>query len=141
MTRHDRVLGSLLGGAVGDALGAPVEFSSLRDIREDHGPGGVTGYVPDWRGALGLITDDTQMTLFTVEGLLRGGDVQAVRQAYLRWLDTQDHRTPRPPTVPIGSATCVRKSGCTPGGHRATPACPGCTGPFPGLPPSVPPGR
>ena len=93
---RDRVRGCLLGGALGDALGAPVEFESIGRIRRQHGPGGLTGLVPDWRGAVGLITDDTQMTLFTVEGLIRGGDVAAVRRAYLRWLDTQQHRSPLP---------------------------------------------
>jgi len=48
---------------------------------------------------MGAITDDTQMTLFTAEGLIlshvRGGpdgaDIPAfVYQAYLRWLDTQN---------------------------------------------------
>ncbi|MGJ6960624.1 ADP-ribosylglycohydrolase family protein [Streptosporangium sp. G11] len=95
---RDRVRGCLLGGALGDALGAPVEFESIGRIRRQHGPEGLTGLVPDWRGAVGLITDDTQMTLFTVEGLIRGGDVAAVRRAYLRWLDTQQHRSPPPPS-------------------------------------------
>ncbi|MEU4537081.1 ADP-ribosylglycohydrolase family protein [Streptosporangium sp. NPDC023825] len=94
--RLGRVRGCLLGGALGDALGAPVEFESIKRIRRQHGPDGLTGLVPDWRGKVGLITDDTQMTLFTVEGLIRGGDVAAVRRAYLRWLDTQQHRSPPP---------------------------------------------
>ncbi|KAB8186251.1 ADP-ribosylglycohydrolase family protein [Nonomuraea phyllanthi] len=71
MDVQDRVRGCLLGGAIGDALGAPIEFQSLREIRKHHGNAGISGYVADWRGATGLITDDTQMTLFTVEGLLR----------------------------------------------------------------------
>ncbi|MBB2741684.1 UNVERIFIED_ORG: ADP-ribosylglycohydrolase [Microbispora rosea subsp. rosea] len=102
-----RVRGCLLGGAVGDALGAPVEFDSIASIRRDHGRAGLTDLVPDWRGETGLVTDDTQMTLFTVEGLIRadvrvrekgigGGEVQVVRHAYLRWLDTQEHRVPPP---------------------------------------------
>ncbi|GAA0844076.1 hypothetical protein GCM10009525_60330 [Streptosporangium amethystogenes subsp. fukuiense] len=93
---RSRVRGCLLGGALGDALGAPIEFESIGRIRHQHGPEGVTGLVPDWRGAVGLITDDTQMTLFTVEGLIRGGDVGAVHRAYLRWLDTQRHPSPPP---------------------------------------------
>ncbi|MBE3011975.1 ADP-ribosylglycohydrolase family protein [Microbispora sp. NEAU-D428] len=102
-----RVRGCLLGGAVGDALGAPVEFDSIAAIRHNHGKAGLTDLAPDWRGKTGLITDDTQMTLFTVEGLIRagvrvdergigGGEVQVVRHAYLRWLDTQEHRVPPP---------------------------------------------
>ena len=34
--------GCLLGGAVGDALGAPVEFLSLAEIKRRFGPTGVT---------------------------------------------------------------------------------------------------
>ncbi|MER8183928.1 ADP-ribosylglycohydrolase family protein [Kitasatospora sp. NPDC094015] len=79
----ERVRGSLLGGAVGDALGWPVEFQRLDLIRERFGPAGVTGL----NGS--EVTDDTQMTLFTAEGLLRGGTAAAVKAAYQRWLLTQ----------------------------------------------------
>ncbi|MEU4832230.1 ADP-ribosylglycohydrolase family protein [Streptosporangium sp. NPDC023615] len=105
LDRRDRVRGCLLGGALGDALGAPVEFESIGRIRGRYGRGGLTGPVPDWRGKVGLITDDTQMTLFTVEGLLRGGDVDAVRRAYLRWLDTQEHDSPPPPSATANAGT------------------------------------
>jgi len=93
ITMRDRYRGCLLGGAVGDALGAGIEFASLAEIRRAHGTAGVTGYVPCY-GRSGAITDDTQMTLFTAEGLLRarrrGGDViGALWQAYQRWLLTQ----------------------------------------------------
>ncbi|MFF0792995.1 ADP-ribosylglycohydrolase family protein [Streptomyces spiralis] len=43
--------GCLLGGAAGDALGHPVEFSSRDRIRAAHGPHGVTGLVPSPGGA------------------------------------------------------------------------------------------
>jgi ADP-ribosyl-[dinitrogen reductase] hydrolase len=93
-----RVRGCLLGGAVGDALGAPVEFLSLREIRAKFGPSGVREYAPAY-GRLGAITDDTQMTLFTAEGLLRAAvraeskgichPPSVVHHAYIRWLATQ----------------------------------------------------
>jgi ADP-ribosylglycohydrolase len=106
--RRARIRGCLLGGAIGDALGNPVEFLSLDGIRSTHGPKGVTGPVPVGGGVVGQITDDTQMTLFTTEGLIRaharymsyglgGAEVQLVREAYLRWLDTQNHPSPPPP--------------------------------------------
>ncbi|GIH27452.1 hypothetical protein Aph01nite_57620 [Acrocarpospora phusangensis] len=93
---RSRVRGCLLGGAIGDALGATIEFDSLAVIRRNHGREGLTDYAANWRGRLGLITDDTQMTLFTVEGLIRGTGVTVMRNAYLRWLDTQRHQSPPP---------------------------------------------
>ena len=96
--RRRRWRGCLVGGAVGDALGAPVEFMSLDEIRATVAPGGVHGYQQAF-GRYGAITDDTQMTMFTAEGLLRAyacsattgsADVPAiVGHAYLRWLHTQ----------------------------------------------------
>jgi len=95
---RSRVRGCLLGGAIGDALGAGVEFLSLDAIRAEHGPKGVTGYVPAYERAGGAVTDDTQMTLFTAEGLIRAHvrrDTGAwhpptdVHRAYLRWAATQ----------------------------------------------------
>ncbi|MFO1153167.1 MAG: ADP-ribosylglycohydrolase family protein [Rhodospirillales bacterium] len=94
----DRFLGCLLGGAVGDALGAPVEFMTLSEIRRRFGPAGITAYAPAYGGP-GRITDDTQMTLFTAEGLIRAWvrgrlkgtstDTGVTAHAYLRWLLTQ----------------------------------------------------
>ncbi|MFR9673591.1 ADP-ribosylglycohydrolase family protein [Streptomyces sp. TR06-5] len=94
---RSRVRGCLLGGALGDALGAGIEFDSLDTIRERHGAAGVTDFVPAY-GRRGAITDDTQMTLFTVDGLIRAHvrrDTGAwhpptdVHAAYLRWAATQ----------------------------------------------------
>ncbi|WP_055554308.1 ADP-ribosylglycohydrolase family protein [Streptomyces sp. NBRC 110028] len=116
--RRSRIRGCLLGGAIGDALGNPIEFSSLQGIRAAHGEAGVTGLVPDGSGTAGRITDDTQMTLFTAEGLIRaharasvegsgGTEIAVVRQAYLRWLDTQNYPEPPPPRT----ADDIRRTG------------------------------
>ena len=96
--KSNRYRGCLLAGAVGDALGAPVEFLSLQEIRHRFGAGGIRDFVPAY-GRVGAITDDTQMTLFTAEGLLRAhvrGSTRGichlpgvVHHAYLRWLKTQ----------------------------------------------------
>jgi len=85
--------GCLLAGAVGDALGGAIEFDRVDRIRGRFGPAGLTDYAPAY-GRPGAITDDTQMTLFTLEGLVlarrRGSDpVHEVRVAYRRWLRTQ----------------------------------------------------
>lgn len=100
----DHYVGCLLGGAVGDALGAPIEFDSIGAIRMRYGPDGVQTYVKSADGK-GHFTDDTQMTLFTAEGLLRarqremlkgigGARLPLLYQSYLRWLKTQG-LTPR----------------------------------------------
>ncbi len=94
----NKVFGCLLGGAIGDALGAPVEFDDIKTIQSNCGKEGVTGYFE--HGNQGEFTDDTQMTLFTAEGLLRartralhkgigGAENAIVYKAYRRWLQTQ----------------------------------------------------
>ncbi len=85
------------GGAAGDALGAPVEFMSTDQIHHHFGPG-IRDFAPAY-GRIGAITDDTQMALFTAEGVLRAAVRYAlkgicyppmvVHHAYLRWLKTQ----------------------------------------------------
>lgn len=99
-----RVRGSLIAGAVGDALGAPVEFLSLAEIRARCGAEGVTGFLPAYGRRGGAITDDTQMTLFTAEGMIRALVRQSykgichppsvVLRSYWRWLTTQEEPWP-----------------------------------------------
>lgn len=92
-----QIRGMLLAGACGDALGAPVEFQSRSSIlKEYNGP--IRSFSPAY-GKLGAITDDTQMLLWTAEGLLRADNARKmgsdevteaiVRRAYLRWYATQ----------------------------------------------------
>ncbi|MCT4356311.1 ADP-ribosylglycohydrolase family protein [Streptomyces sp. Je 1-79] len=92
-----RVRGCLLGGAVGDALGAGVAELPLDGIRAAHGQEGLTEPVPAY-GRRGAVTAATQMTLFTVDGLIRAQvrrDTGAwhpptdVHRAHLRWAATQ----------------------------------------------------
>ncbi len=103
--RRDRVRGCLLGGAVGDALGAPVEYRNSKDIIADHGPDGLRDFVP-LHGTLGAITDDTQVMLFASEALLRARVLSygyrsfhpptLMRNALRRWFMTQRMNGPLP---------------------------------------------
>lgn len=106
-SKIDKFTGCLLGGAIGDALGAPVEFLSIDQIKKKFGEDSITDFYPAY-GKSGSITDDTQMTLFTAEGLLRGlvrrrergisgVEVAIVHDSYLRWLETQ--KTPFNPEI------------------------------------------
>jgi ADP-ribosylglycohydrolase len=100
-----RFVGCLLGGAIGDALGAPVQFMSLDDMRLRFGAAGVTGYSEVY-GRRGSITDDTQMSLFTAEGIIRAvaakrsgvldDPLGTIHRAYLRWLHSQAHSSAHP---------------------------------------------
>ena len=96
MDTLDRIKGSLLGGAAGDALGYPVEFVPDHAIRDFYGPEGITAY----RNGQGWISDDTQMTLFTAAGILSGDGFSGVRHrvaaAYQDWLITQRHYQQQP---------------------------------------------
>ncbi len=97
-TLRGRIRGCVLGGAAGDALGAAVEFKSLKAIRAIYGPAGIRRYAPEY-GRDVAITDDTQMTAFTIEGLIRASvrgrskgmchPPSVVMRAYWRWLSTQ----------------------------------------------------
>ena len=95
----DRIRGSLVGGAIGDALGYAVEFLQEDQIFRKYGSEGITEY--DLVNGKALISDDTQMTLFTANGILVGdtrlsmrgigGDPKTyVPKAYLDWLKTQE---------------------------------------------------
>ena len=100
LSLQDRFRGCLLGGAVGDALGAPVEFLSRLEILKQFGSEGIRDYASAY-GRKGAITDNTQMTLFTAEGYIRAAIRHAnrgicntnavIHRAYLRWLQTQGY--------------------------------------------------
>ncbi len=63
--------GCLLGIAIGDALGAPVEFMSLTDIKRNYGPNGISDFDRWSSFKSGTYTDDTQMSLATAMGCIQ----------------------------------------------------------------------
>ena len=85
-----RALGAFLGVAVGDALGASVEFMTPREIAAKHGVhnkmigGGWLNLAP------GEVTDDTDMSLALARSLVRKGglDLTDVCEEFGRWLAT-----------------------------------------------------
>lgn len=87
-TLMQRALGSYLGLAVGDALGATVEFMTAREIvavyrvHRNIVGGGWLRLKP------GQVTDDTELSLALGEALLHGGleDVRVIADAYVKWM-------------------------------------------------------
>ena len=100
--RIDRAIGCLIGGAIGDALGYPVEHLSLEEIKAKYGYFGVSSF-EDYKVDKALFSDDTQMTLFTANGIIKSKtyanyhnideDVTPfVYSAYLDWLACLGYR-------------------------------------------------
>ncbi|MET9406923.1 ADP-ribosylglycohydrolase family protein [Streptomyces sp. NPDC002935] len=94
---RSRVRGTLLGAALGDALGAPIDGLSLEEIRAAYGAEGLLDLAPA-HGRRGAVTHLTQLALFSVDGLIRAQvrrDTGAwhppsdVHRAYRRWAATQ----------------------------------------------------
>jgi ADP-ribosyl-[dinitrogen reductase] hydrolase len=93
--RWDRALGAYLGLAIGDALGATVEFMTPREIAlQFAAAGGVHRHIVGggWlRLAAGQVTDDTTMSLALGEALLRGQargigfDARAIAEGFVAW--------------------------------------------------------
>ena len=102
---RDRYAGVLVGAAVGDALGAPLDGMSAQRALSAAG-GGPLRQLLALDGRLGLGTDAVQQALFTAEGLIRahhrilagrGGDtVDGVYASLLRWQATQHAPAPPP---------------------------------------------
>lgn len=102
--------GCLIGGAIGDSLGAPIEFLMYDEIIKKYGANGVSD-IEDYPLDELYITDDTQMSIFTAEGLIRSfiwgssrfknymyGNrsnvakqymISNIYRSYLRWMFTQ----------------------------------------------------
>lgn len=96
---QDKIRGCLMAGAAGDALGYAVEFMRREHILAKYGERGITRFEIDRKGKA-LISDDTQMTLFTANGLLMGltrgymrgigcAPEKYVDGAYIDWYYTQ----------------------------------------------------
>ena len=102
INKSDKIKGCLIGGAIGDALGYPIEFMSIEQIRYKYGPNGLKKYENT------QISDDTQMTLFTLDGILYAKHnfsnedywlnknilIPSIFHAYQDWLLTQTQEYP-----------------------------------------------
>lgn len=86
MATLQQVQAGILGIAVGDALGVPVEFSAREERRRDP-VAGMRGYGTHHQPA-GTWSDDTSLTLCTMESLLRGFNPADMMKTFTRWCDS-----------------------------------------------------
>jgi ADP-ribosylglycohydrolase len=98
----DNFKGSLLGLAIGDALGAPLEFTkpgTFQPINDFHGGGMFKLNAGEW-------TDDTSMALCLAESLTRcnGFDAKDQMETYWKWL-AEGHLSVRDKAVGVGKTT------------------------------------
>ena len=94
----ERTRGSIIGLAIGDAIGHPTEFvSSVRAIREKWGELGVTDMMPSGRHPAGTFTDDTQMTICVARALIRAGHasldtlMKLLGEEFVAWSRSRDN--------------------------------------------------
>ena len=99
MKSIDKYRGCLIGGAAGDALGYAVEFLSEGMIFSRYGESGITEY--ELTNGVAQISDDTQMSLFTANGLLYAAAhamtenfAGCIELCYKDWLKTQRESYP-----------------------------------------------
>lgn len=111
--QQDRIRGSLIGGAAGDALGYSVEFLKDDRITERYGSQGIRRFdTSHWWNegrtdthalispGKAWISDDTQMTLYTAMGMLNANKsgynrMHSICAAYVEWYFTQAGQTKR----------------------------------------------
>ena len=96
--KESAVRGCLLGMAVGDAMGYPVDKKSWTEIAEDYGPNGLLGY--DLVNGTADITSHTQLPAFVCNGILLGMTRRKPDQfqkfialALREWAKSQQFRT------------------------------------------------
>ena len=87
--RNDRIAGCFVGLAVGDALGAPLEFMSRGEVRTRY-PAGLRDMIDSRLWRAGEYTDDTQMALLIAESFLakKGFEPSDLAHRFQTWATT-----------------------------------------------------
>lgn len=86
ISKRDAYRGCLLGLAIGDAMGYPVDTKTWPQIQEEYGPYGLMGY--DLRNGYAEVSSHTQLAAFSCNGLLLGltrGQVYGKMAPFVRY--------------------------------------------------------
>ena len=87
ISKRDAYRGCLLGLAIGDAMGYPVDTKTWLQIQEEYGPYGLMGY--DLRNGYAEVSSHTQITAVSCNGLLLGltrGQVYGKMAPFVRYV-------------------------------------------------------
>ena len=101
MNNHltDSIHSTIIGGAIGDAIGVPVEFEARGAFKVT----GMTGY-GTYNQPKGTWSDDTTMTLCLMENIIEGGNDEALMGKFLAWVE-KGYMTPHGRCFDIGGTT------------------------------------
>lgn len=105
---QDKFKGALVGCAVGDALGAPLEGMAAETIRATHGR--VTDFIDSESGA-GRVTGDTQMTVLVTQTIVEIGsfDLEQAGIKFGRWIAASDSGVKEARGVGAACGTACRR--------------------------------
>ncbi|MDH3349568.1 MAG: ADP-ribosylglycohydrolase family protein, partial [Desulfobulbaceae bacterium] len=97
---HDRIMGCIVGGAIGDYIGSPLEGRV----------GPIEVHIPKQS----MLTDDTQLTLATCEAIMHGGGLEpeAIAHSFVDWFSKRR-------VSGMGSSTLKALRDLSIGGHWA----------------------
>lgn len=85
----EKMIGCMVGLAVGDALGLPVEFMDREQIYEQYGVLEKMVSGGTWGQTAGTVSDDTSMALAVAEGIIKNHNdpVPSVGENFIRWYE------------------------------------------------------
>jgi len=98
----NKTLSAIMGLCVGDALGVPVEFKSRYQLKRD--PVVDMRSYGTYNQPAGTWSDDTSMTLCTLDSLSNGLDYKDIMDKFLSWYKKGEY-TPFGETFDIGMGT------------------------------------
>lgn len=102
MINKETVYAGIFGGVVADALGVPYEFKSRSEMQE-HPATTMTGH-GTYNQPIGSWSDDSSMTLATVESLTNGVNYEDMIQKFCDWYQNAKY-TPRDEVFDCGYTT------------------------------------
>jgi ADP-ribosylglycohydrolase len=101
MLLENRFTGCMLGLAIGDALGYPVEFMNRDEITQAYGPQGIIDFVENQWHPRGMYSDDTQMTIAVAQALLAAdiddldSIMRNIKREFIAWANSpENNRAP-----------------------------------------------